>query len=116
MKFRTTAKAIREGYGRKIAISYCGAQHLLYYRSPIAYTCGVYGWNFDIYAVIGVAICTGYRGMVGRSPDYETLKKYETEAEKIVYSRGVEYETKREKVEALLSAFIAEVYGEGAKA
>ena len=68
MKFKTTAKEIRNSYGKKIAVSYCGMQHLLYNHAPIAYTCGVYGWNFDVYSVDGVTICTGYRGMVGKSP------------------------------------------------
>lgn len=108
MKFKTTAKAIREGYGKKLAISYCGMQHLLCYHSPIAYTCGVYGWNFDVYSVYGVVICTGYRGMVGKRVDYELLRKYETAAEKIEYDYMTPYEERQENVEKLLKAFLQE--------
>ena len=109
MKFKTTAKAIRESYGKKIKISYCGAQHLLQYHAPIAYTCGVYGWNFDVYIVNGVTICTGYRNMVGCSVDYDILDEYETAAEKIVYARDIPYEEKQERVEALLLEFLSKV-------
>ena len=107
MKFKTTAKAIRNSYGKKIAISYCGAQHLLWNHAPIAYTCGVYGWNFDVYTVNGVTICTGYRGMVGGSVDYELLREYETKAEKIQYNTALDYEKRREIVEELLCEFLS---------
>ena len=106
MKFKTTAKEIRNGYGKKIAVSYCGMQHLLYNHAPIAYTCGVYGWNFDVYSVDGVAICTGYRGMVGKSVDYELLREYETAAERIVYDCKIPYEERKERIEALLIEFL----------
>lgn len=106
MKFKTTAKEIRNGYVKKIAVSYCGMQHLLYNHAPIAYTCGVYGWNFDVYSVDGVAICTGYRGMVGKSVDYELLREYETEAEKIEYDYKIPYEERKDRIEALLIEFL----------
>lgn len=108
MKFKTTAKAIRESYGKKIAVSYCGMQHLLWNHAPVAYTCGVYGWNFDVYSVDGVTICTGYRGMVGKSVDYDMLRKYETEAEKIKHDYMTPYEERQEKVERLLKEFLRE--------
>ena len=106
MKFKTTAKSIRESYGAKLAISYCGAQYLLHFHNPVAYTCGVYGWNFDVYTVDGVTICTGYRGMVGRSVDYALLSEYESKARAVCYDRELDYETKREEVDKLLSEFV----------
>ena len=109
MKFKTTAKSIRESYGKKIAVSYCGMQYLLSNHAPVAYTCGVYGWNFDVYAVNGVTICTGYRGMVGCSVDYETLNEYETKAEKIVLDYKTPYEERTEAVERLLLEFLSKV-------
>lgn len=106
MKFKTTAKAIRQSYGKKLAISYCGAQFLLWNHAPVAYTCGVYGWNFDVYTVNGVTICTGYRGMVGATPDWEALEKYERAAREVVESR-LPYEERQAKVEALLEEFLS---------
>lgn len=109
MKFKTTAKAIRESYGKKIAVSYCGMQYLLSNHAPIAYTCGVYGWNFDLYTVDGVNICTGYRGMVGKSVDYAVLREYETKAEKISNDYHIPYEERRELIENLLHEFLSKV-------
>lgn len=109
MKFKTTAKYIRNSCGKKLSVSYCGMQNLLWNHSPIAYTCGVYGWNFDVYAVDGVTICTGYRGMVGKSVDYAVLRDYETRAEKIRYDSTIDYDKRREMVDALLHEFLSKV-------
>lgn len=67
MKYKTTAKELRNEarYIRTVKAGYCDLQTLLRDESPVAYTCGVYGWNFDVYYVNGINICTGYRGMVG---------------------------------------------------
>ena len=82
MKYKTTAKAIREGACNPRSVGYCDLQYLLNNHSPIAYTCGVYGWNFDVYEVYGVTICTGYRGMVG--PRCAGIAEYEKKAEEIL--------------------------------
>jgi len=67
MKYKTTARAVRNGYPLVFAAGYCGMQNILSLRSPVAYSSGVYGWNFDVYDVgdiiPGAAVCTGYRGM-----------------------------------------------------
>ena len=61
MKYKTTAKALREyGYNVKSA-GYCDLQYLLNNHSATAYTCGVYGWNFDVFDFGGVCLITGYR-------------------------------------------------------
>lgn len=109
MKFKTTAKAIRESYGKKLAIDYCGAQFLLSNHAPIAYTCGVYGWNFDVYDIDGVTICTGYRGMVGKSVNYDVLCEYENAARAAVHDSALPYEERRERVEKLLREFLEKV-------
>ena len=79
-------------------------QYLLIGESPVAYTCGVYGWNFDAYCVDGFTICTGYRNMPGESvADYETLNKYETAAEKIYNDYKRPYEERIKEINGLLS-------------
>lgn len=80
MKYKTTAKAIRNDNRASIAIGYCDAQYLLQNRSPEAYTCGAHGWNFDVFAVDGVLICTGYRGMPGIKADYELVRSLSEQA------------------------------------
>ena len=105
MKYRTTIKAIREGSCNPRSAGYCDLQNLLINHSPIAYTCGVYGWNFDVYEVYGVTICTGYRGMIG--PRCEGIREYEEKAANILSWENNEmtYDEKREAVENLLHDF-----------
>ena len=105
MKYKTTAKAIREGSCNPRAVGYCDLRYLLNNHSPIAYTCGVYGWNFDVYEVYGVTICTGYRGMIGTR--CEGIREYEGKAAKILSweNKEMTYDEKREAVENLLREF-----------
>ena len=118
MKIRTTTKEIKNAKQFTIAIPYCDAQYLLRYQEPIAYTCGVYGWNYDVYQIDGALICTGYRGMPGEH-FRELLKQYEDKA------RAVDPWGKdsREQVNKLLydfiynaktgGAFSSEIYNRG---
>lgn len=78
MKYKTTRKAIVNGCHNIKCAGYDKLQYLLQNHSPIAYTCGVCGWNFDIYSVYGVTICTGYRGMPGER--LQGIAEYEQQA------------------------------------
>lgn len=102
MKYKTTAKDVKNGYHYIIAVGYCELQSLLQYEHPVAYTAGTYGWNFDVYDVNGVAIVTGYRGMPNNKNvncDHALIREYEQKAQG---------KTAREK-RALLEQFIARV-------
>lgn len=111
MKYKTTAKAIREAMRegeRVVSIGYCDAQILLKHHEPIAYTCGTYGWNFDVYHVYGLTICTGYRGMVG--PTAKNVHEYEEKARKLVDEKTGkdDWKTIWAKIETLLEEFCAQ--------
>ena len=112
MKYKTTKKAVMNGYSKIICCGYCSLQNLLWHKSPEAYTCGVYGWNADIYEVNGVAICTGYRPFGNIRPDYEMVQKYEKQAEDARHYMS--YEEAREKLDLLLVEFVREATGKGA--
>lgn len=105
MKFKTTIKAIREGSVNVRSAGYCDLQYLLTNYNPIAYTSGVYGWNFDVYEVYGVTICTGYRGMPGARLD--GIAEAENKAMNILSweNKSMTYDEKREAVEELLHEF-----------
>lgn len=75
MKIKTTKKSVMGTNARVYEVSYCGLDFLLKYKTPIAYTCGVYGWNADIYSVGCVAITTGYRPF-GKRIDSDLIDKY----------------------------------------
>lgn len=67
-KQRTTARNIRESMragAPTVCVGYCDAQSMLSGITPDYYTAGMYGWNFDVYIIAGLTICTGYRGMIG---------------------------------------------------
>lgn len=107
MKFKTTAKAIRNEGGRIVSAGYCDLQHLLWHTEPIAYTCGIYGWNFDVYNVNGLTICTGYRGMVGRTAN--NIREYNERAKAILaWDNKISYDEKRAQLDALLKEFCAQ--------
>lgn len=113
MKLKTTRKEIKNKVASNYIwqVGYCDMQNLLYYKNAIAYTSGVYGWNFDLYEVDGVYFTTGYRNMIGKQVDYELLRKYEQQASEIINSwKKYEYEEKKELVNNLLKEFIRELY------
>lgn len=105
MKYKTTRKAIVNGSINIRSAGYCDLQHLLRNHEPIAYTCGVYGWNFDVYEVYGLTICTGYRGMPGSRLD--GIQKYEKQAQHLAYDykSSAEWDENRKKTERLLQDF-----------
>lgn len=105
MKYKTTRKAIVNGSFNVKCAGFCDLQTLLYYHSPIAYTSGVYGWNFDVYEVYGVTICTGYRGMPGAR--LEGIKEFEEKALNIMYGESpvIPWEEKQKHIEELLKEF-----------
>lgn len=104
MKFKTTTKAIKNGFNNVKCAGYCDLQHLLQYTDPVAYTCGVYGWNYDIYCINGVTICTGYRGMPGER--LQGISEYEAKARAILsWDNKASYEDKVKAIETLLKEF-----------
>lgn len=102
MKLRATRKEMSQ-YHRIVQIGYCDAQYLLKYRSPFAYSAGVYGWNGDYYDVDGVLIATGYRSLPDSKNtkcDYKLVREYEARAERA---------GSMEAVEAILKEFITTI-------
>lgn len=105
MKFRTTRKAVKESFSKVISVGYCELQNLLTYETPIAYTCGVYGWNADVYAFGNVAIVTGYRPF-GEDVAYNLCKEYEKKAQALL-NLARPYAERKAEAEALVKEFIA---------
>ena len=109
MKFKASKKQIIDGYWLTISIGYCDLQNLLNYEEPIAYTCGNYGWNADIYQITpNIAIVTGYRPFGNVKANYDLNRKYEKEAGKIIsnYDTGLTYDQKKEKVRKLIDELV----------
>lgn len=109
MKFKTTKNAVMNGYARVYRCGYCELQDLLPSGGAVAYTCGIYGWNADIYdlgaladSTWNVAICAGYRPF-GREIPGNLAKEYNDKAEAL---RGVEYPERRAAMRALRAEFL----------
>lgn len=103
MKYKTTRKAIVNGGGNICYCGYCDMWHLLRNHDAVAYTAGVYGWNFDVYKVYGLIICTGYRGMPGKR--LEGVAEYEAKAKDIFENKHFRDDEKQKHIEALLIEF-----------
>ena len=104
MKYKTTRKAIVNGSVNVKCAGYCDLQNLLRNHSAVAYTSGVYGWNFDVFEVYGVTICTGYRNMPGAR--LEGITEYEKKAADIwSWEDRRSFEEKQKAVENLLKEF-----------
>lgn len=103
MKYRTTTKALREGACNLRYAGYCDLQNLLRAHDANAYTCGVYGWSYDVYEVYGLTICTGYCGMPGKR--LEGIAEYEKKADAVWCDYNKSYDERCEEVEKLLREF-----------
>lgn len=105
MKSKTTRKSIVNSSANIVCAGYCDLSYLLRNHSPIAYTCGMYGWNFDVYEIDGLTICTGYRGMPGRRAN--NIGAYEEKARQVMsWENKIPFEEKQEQIEQLLHEFI----------
>lgn len=109
MKFKTTTKAIKNGYAKIYRCGYCDLAHLLRHENAKAYCSGVYGWNFDLYELDGIAITTGYRGMIGERIPSETITKYESKARKAIENGNFDYKKIKSSLDRLIKKFIEEL-------
>ena len=109
-KAKVTRKWVNNNY-YCCSVGYCDLQYLLHYQSADYYTCGVYGWNMDVYTFGDYAITTGYRGMIDNvSKDYHSLiREYEEKARAIVSDWNYKGNA-REDVNALLKEFLSKVF------
>lgn len=112
-KARVTRKWVHDNF-ICCAVGYCDLQNLLRYTSADYYTCGVYGWNFDVYTFGDYAITTGYRGMIDnvRKDYHDIIRKYENMAEELNENHGLDfkYEEHKAELKKLLGDFLKEVF------
>ena len=74
------------------SLGYCEmSEALRLLDGPRGYACGVYGWNYDIYDVGGVAVCTGYRDMPGSDVPRWFVQKWEKRARRVSSIGFAEY-------------------------
>lgn len=106
MKFKTTRKEIVNHYSNIVSVGYCDLADLLHGCDAKAYTCGTYGWNFDMYYEHGLCICTGYRNMPGRKAN--NILEYNQKARAIWENCSMPWEEQKAAVAELLKEFCAQ--------
>jgi hypothetical protein len=109
MQFKTTQKAIMNGYSNVIGIPYCALQNLLSCESEIAYTARAEGWRADIYDFGNTAIATGYAPFGNIRPGYDICRKYEHAAEKVCCNHDLSWAERKADLQTLIREFIEEV-------
>lgn len=113
MKTQTTKKYINALYKNKIEIPYADLQTVLEFIRPDYYTCGVYGWNSDIYIYDSdTVIITGYRPFGNIKPKHDLIRKYEETAQKLrntTHFEDIQTGKLQKKLSELLDKFIDEV-------
>ena len=107
-KAKVTRKWVNDNF-YCCSVGYCDLQYLLHCVSADYYTCGVYGWNFDVYTYGNYAITTGYRGMIEncKTDKNVSIREYDQKAREILskYSYA-DYEDMRKEVNKLLEEFL----------
>lgn len=108
-KIKITMKEIKENYKNIIQVGYCEIQNLLRGQEAKYYTCGVYGWNADIYEIDNnTVIVTGYRPFGNIKTNYEINSKYDDKSYKS-WIRFGDYEKNVKKNKKILNNYIAEL-------
>lgn len=113
MKFRTSKKDVtgNNGFYYQVCTGYCDMQYLLNFENPVAYTCGTYGWNSDIYDIsdiVGYNACivTGYRPFGNIRVNYEKMREHEKRAEEIIHDYKRDHEARKNELRGLIADLI----------
>lgn len=112
-KTKITAKYIKALFdsNRIFAVGYADLHYLFYCIRPDYYTCGVYGWNADIYILDKIIIVTGYRPF-GNYTSFELVRKYEEKAKQILSACHLYPTAEHEKTKSQLDKLIAQFENE----
>ena len=101
MKVQVTKKQVMSSYSNILKLSSCKLQDLLNRFSPRYYTCGVNGWNADIYIIDGMCIVTGYNPFGNIMPSVDIVKHAESMFNECIHNNiGTDAENK-EAIEIL---------------
>lgn len=103
MKTKVTKKQVMSYNSNVLEVGYCGLQSLLGRFSPQYYTCGVYGWNADIYEIDNMCICTGYRPFGNVKLDCKEINRVNKEYE-VMKEKNLPYEEETNEIKKLLNS------------
>lgn len=112
-KFELKKKDVNSNFTYVVKILNCDLDMLNYnIIDPMGYTCGVYGWNSDIYYVnYYTAISEGDRPFGNIEPSRELLEKYNT-LFNILKKHSYDYDIFEKKLYNMLDDFCNEAIEE----
>ena len=85
MQIRLNEKQCREEFIGILPLGYCDLYYTLKAYGRVGYTCGVYGWNSDVYDLKnGYAISCGYRPFGNMRKPEGIVEKYEKKERQIM--------------------------------
>ena len=91
-KIKMSRSDVFSCWPRVWSLGYCEmSEALRLLDGPRGYTCGVCGWDYDIYDVGGVAVCAGYRDMPGADVPRWFVQKWEKRARRVSSIGFAEY-------------------------
>lgn len=96
------------GANNVISIPNCELQNLLFFENRIGYNSGMYRWNYDVYLIDNICICTGDRPTLGVSVPWQLFKRYEKQARTLRKSLS-DWTDLTKQTKDLLHEFVAEV-------
>ena len=103
---RKYVKALADGLPI-IEVGYCDLQNLLSCETKLGYTCGVYGWNANVYDAGRAFICTGYRPFGTVSATHQLCEQYDKAARDACHM-----ETNHDVLKIRLKNMIADFVGD----
>jgi hypothetical protein len=107
MAIKMSSRQVIDTFPFTIKIGYCDLYYPLVYQRKVGYTCGVYGWNSDIYFIGDTAISTGYRPF-GKKVSRGLISHYNEAAREIYDDRNIEFTKKVERLNAVLKDFVGD--------
>lgn len=110
MEVRLKEKQVKEAFIGVLPLGYCDLYYTLRALGRCGWTCGVYGWNSDIYDLgNGYAISCGYRPIGNMKKPEGIVAKYEKKERKIMDRHYKNWQNRNKALLRNLDNFVKEI-------
>lgn len=104
MKAKISKKDIKNRFQNVLNVHAWNLKNLLYFTPAFAYSVRLEGFACDYYEVGAICLCSG-DAPIGKERNKKLEETFEAKAKKINESTFLKSETKKKKINALLSEF-----------
>ena len=106
MSLKLTKKEVMNNFRNVISVGYCDLCFLERRLDKIGYTCGVCGWNANVYRLNeDTCLVTGYRPFENCKTS-ANVKEINKKAESIVKDYTISFEKQQEEIEKLVEEIL----------